>query len=143
MRQIEKAVFFFNAVEQGNWQEVNGWLHDDFLFHGPLPDPIDKEAWLSFQMALKNAFPDWSFHMSKAEVEEEVVRCTVHITGTHTKELVLPIPGINPVPPSGKVMALPVEHARLTFRDGKIADILIEEDSHAGVLHVLEELGLE
>ena len=37
-------------------------LADDFQLSGPVPEPINKDAWLGMSSSLKTAFPDLDYH---------------------------------------------------------------------------------
>ena len=100
MDDIEVVVMFFRAIESKDWHKLNEIVADDFHYYGPTPDPFGKEVWMDFQRAVQSAFPDWAYNLKKVELVDGKVEVTVHISGTHTKELSLPLEGMRPIPDS-------------------------------------------
>lgn len=143
MNLIKKTVEFITAIEAGNWYDVEEELEEDFTFYGPMPDPFDKETWLAFQKAIRNAFPDWSLHLSDIEQGGNKITITIHITGTHTKPLILPLHPKRTILPTYAKINLPVEQAILVYRGEKIESIRTQSHLHGGILGILEQLGIE
>ena len=143
MGQVEIAVSFLEAIKGGDRFTISSFLADDFSFYGPLPDPIDKEAWLDMQEALLHAMPDWSFHLSDVNQDGDKVTLTVHVTGTHTQVLSLPIPGIPPIPPTGIKVDLPIDKAQLVFKGNKVSALHVGEGNEDGILGIIKQLGVE
>src|SRR6266566_227099 len=76
------------------------------------------------------------------EVEHgDTVTAAVQITGTHTRKLVVPMPGMPLIPPTGKKIALPEEHMTFTFKGDKIASLASDNVPGGGVLGVLAQIG--
>jgi hypothetical protein len=59
LNKRETVQALMDAVQKGNFESAKTMLADDFQFSGPVPEPIDKEAWLGMSASLKAAFPDW------------------------------------------------------------------------------------
>lgn len=143
MGHVEQATEFFQAIESQDWSKVTSITSEDFCFVGPTPSPFNKEVWLDFQKAVQKAFPDWAFNLTEVEEQGDEVRVTVQITGTHKEDLVLPIHSIKALPATGLAVALPEEHAFLSFKDGKISKLVIEGAAHGGLVGILEQLEKE
>lgn len=143
MKPILLAAAFFDAIERKDWAALERMLDEGFIYQGPLPDPVGKDVWMSFQKAVQAAFPDWDYHLSKLEVLNGSVRATVSITGTHTQELAIPWKGIKKLPPTGKKVTMPQEHALLKMQEGKIIGLKVEPSSHGSLPGLLSQLGLE
>jgi ketosteroid isomerase-like protein len=102
MNKIDTVKAFSEALDARDFNKAASYLADDFVFAGPVPQPIGKQAFIAVQSAFENAFQGWSFN-SHDEVEQgEKVVAAVQITGTHTRDLVLPMPGMPPIPATGK-----------------------------------------
>ncbi|MGA8163984.1 MAG: nuclear transport factor 2 family protein [Waddliaceae bacterium] len=140
---VEKTVFFFRYMEESDFYAVSELLADNFRFFGPLPDPFDKNVWLSFQKAIQHAFPDWKYHLKKVEKMGDAVEVTVEITGTHLKELTLPWPLVKPIPPSGTKIYLPEEKVILKFKNGQLHELHIYSSPHGGFPGLMEQLRVE
>ena len=59
-------------------------LADDFQFSGPVPESINKEAWLGLSASLKAAFPDLDYHFKVIGAEGDIVRSTTQPSGIHS-----------------------------------------------------------
>jgi hypothetical protein len=143
MKDIILTALFFNAIETKDFHALSQMLHPQFLYYGPLPDPFDKETWLDFQRAVQNAFPDWSYNISKLEKKEDCTEATVQITGSNLKELKLPLKGVKPIPPTGKRIEMPIEHAWIKCEGDKIKELKVESQFHGSLPGLLEQLGVE
>jgi len=142
MTRLETVHAFADAVEAQDFDKAASYLSDDFVFTGPVPQPVGKNEFIAIQSAFARAIPDWSFN-SHDEVEEgNKVSVAVQITGTHTQELVLPMPGMPPIPPTGKRISLPEEHVEYTFSGDKIASLTSDNVPGGGVPGVLAQIGV-
>ena len=43
----------FDAVQKGDFEKAKSYLSADFKFSGPVPEPINGDAWLGMSMNLK------------------------------------------------------------------------------------------
>lgn len=143
MEDIVLTALFFNAIESQDFHLLSQMLDPEFLYYGPTPDPFDKETWLDFQRAVQHAFPDWSYNISKLEKKDHYVEAIVHITGTHLQELALPLEGIKPILPTNKRIEMPIEHAWIKCREGKIKELKVENQFHGSLPGLLQQLGVE
>lgn len=143
MDDLEQVVDFFEAIESGDWHALSEKVDDQFLFYGPFPDPVGKETWIDFQRAVLSAFPDWAYNIEKVEKIGTSFEITVHITGTHLNELALPIKGFDSIPASKIKIEMPVEHALLKVRNGKVIEMRVEQQLHGNLPGLLEQLGVE
>ena len=141
MDRIETVKAFATTLEARDFEKAASYLSDDFVLSGPTPQPVSKQEFIAVQSAFQNAFPDWSFN-SHNEVEHgDTVTAAVNVTGTHTHELVVPMPGMPPIPPTGKKIALPEEHMTFTFKGEKIARLSSDNVPGGGVMGVLAQIG--
>jgi predicted ester cyclase len=142
MTKTETVKAFSAALEARDFDKAASYLTDDFVFSGPVPQPIGKQEFIAVQSAFESAFQDWSFN-SHDEVEQgDKVVAAVQITGTHTRELALPMPGMPPVPATNKRVSLPVEHITFTFRGDKIAALTSDNVPGGGVPGILRQIGV-
>ena len=142
MTKTEMVKAFSAALETRDFDKAASYLADDFVLSGPVPMPIGKQEFIAVQSAFEDAFQDWSFN-SHDEVEQgDKVIAAVQITGTHTRDLVLPMPGMPPIPATNKKVSLPVEHITFTFNGDKIASLISDNVSGAGIPGVLQQIGV-
>ena len=143
MSKTEITHAFSTALETQDFDRAAFYLSDDFVFRGPVPQPIGKQEFLAIQRAVEDAFPDWSFNVHKVQEWGEKVTGAVQITGTHTRDLVLPIPGMPPIPATGKKVSLPEEQLEFTFKGEKIASLTSDNVPGGGIPGVLAQIGVQ
>ena|SRR5689334_25301691 len=129
------------AMEAGDAAKAGSNMTDDFVFSGPVPQPIGKAEFLGLQGGLVKAIPDWKFNASNFKVQGNTVSGTVQITGTHTATLDTHIPGMPPIPATGKRIALPQEPFTFTLRNDKIALFEAAHVEGGGVMGLLAQIG--
>ena len=142
MTKLETVHAFADALEAQDFDKAASYLSDDFVFAGPVPQPVGKNEFIAIQSAFLRAMPDWSFNSHDEVEERDKVRVAVQITGTHTHELVLPMPGMPPIPPTGKRISLPVEHVEYTLSGNKITSLSSDNVPGGGVPGVLAQMGV-
>jgi predicted ester cyclase len=142
MSKVDTVRAFSDALEARDFDKAAAYLTDDFVFAGPVPQPVGKREFIAVQSAFEDAFQDWSFN-SHDEVERgDQVTAAVQITGTHSRDLVLPIPGMPTIPATGKRVSLPEEHITFTFKGDKIASLTSDNTPGGGVPGILAQLGV-
>jgi len=130
------------AAEAGDFARASGMFTDDMQFAGPMPKPVGKKEFIGIQSAMVAGIPDWKFNVSDLKEDGDKVTGVLQITGTQTREIKLPLPGMQPVPATGKSVSLPKEPATFTIRDGKISRLETAATPGAGVMGVLAQLGV-
>jgi len=130
------------AVENRQDQKYKDLIADDMVFAGPVPQPVGKDEFVAIQLALMDAMPDWKFNATDYKQMGDQVIANLHITGTQTRPLKLPMPGVPAIPPTGKHVSLPVEPTTFTVKGDKIARIDSEASPQSGVPGILSQLGI-
>jgi len=142
MTKTETIKAFSAALEAREFEKAGSYLADDFVFTGPVPQPVGKHVFIAIQSAFESAFEDWSFN-SHDEVEQgDKVVAAVQITGTHTRDLVLPMPGMPTIPATKKKVSLPEEHLEFTFVGDRIASLTSDNVPGGGIPGVLQQIGV-
>ncbi|HZS76207.1 MAG TPA: nuclear transport factor 2 family protein [Ktedonobacteraceae bacterium] len=142
MNQTETVQTLLSAIEREEWAEAASYLTSDFTFSGAVPQPISGQEWLGIHKAFAAAYSNFSFNYQPGDEEGQQVHCSVQLTGKHTRDLRLPIPGIPAIPPTGKQVSLPRESLMYTFRDGKVADLHVTSVEGGGLPGMLQQLGV-
>jgi predicted ester cyclase len=127
------------AWRAGDWDTVAAMLTDDFVFSGPLPQPVNKEAFIGLGKAILAAIPDWDFHTRDFREEGDKVFATDAITGIHTGTLAV-IPGVPPVAATGKRISLTESQEIYTFRGNLISRFEVQAPG-GGVAEVYAQVG--
>ena len=84
MNKRETVQALMDAVQKGDFESAKAMLADDFQFSGPVPEPINKEAWLGMSTSLKTVFPDLDYHFMVIGTDGDVVSSTTQLSGTHS-----------------------------------------------------------
>ncbi len=142
MNKTEITNAFSQALEEQDFDRAGSYLADEFVFTGPVPQQIGKQEFLAIQRAVQQAFPDWSFNHHDVQEMGEKVRGAVQITGTHTRDLALPMPGFPVIPATGKKVSLPEEHLEFGFKGDKIASLTSDNTPGGGIGGVLAQIGV-
>jgi hypothetical protein len=103
---------------------------------------VGKPEFLAIQSAMQAGIPDWKVNASDFKENGDKVSVVFQITGTQTAELKLPMPGMPPIPPTGKRVSLPKEPTTFTVKDGKVTRIESAGVPGGGVMGLLAQLGV-
>ncbi|HEY8324655.1 MAG: ester cyclase [Ktedonobacterales bacterium] len=141
MTRSETVRALLTAIEQQRWDEAKSYLTDDYTFGGAVPQPISADAWLGVHKAFAAGMPDFSFNASDIREEQGIVLLRMQLSGTQTRELALPIPGVPAIAPTGKRVQLPQESCSCAFRGDKVASYTVETTPGGGVPGILAQLG--
>jgi len=140
MNKRETVQALVDAVQKGDFENVKSMLADDFQFSGPIPEPINKEAWLGMSLSLKNAFPDLDYHFKVIGADGDVVRSTAQLSGTHSGPFDLTGMNLGMIPATNKTFSTKSEKTKITVKDGKITLWAVEPNDGAGLMEILKQL---
>jgi predicted ester cyclase len=144
MNPSEVAEKFQRSAEQGDWDTMNQVLAEDFLFYGPMPEPLGQRECVSMHKALWGGFPDISYNLRIIGSEGNIVKAIVHITGTHTGLLIPPVPGeFVSIPPTGKKISLAKENIEYTVRGNQLATIKLYSSPESSWPGIFRQIGVE
>ena len=132
-----------DSVQKGDFENVRSMLADDFQFSGPVPEPINKEAWLEMSASLKTAFPDLDYHFKVIGVEGDIVRSTSQLSGTHNGAFDLTSMNMGVIPATNKAFSTKSEKTKVTVKDNKITLWAVEPNDGAGLIEILKQLEVE
>lgn len=140
MNKRETVQALMDSIQKGDFEAAKTMLAEDFQFSGPVPDPIDAEAWLGMSDSLKTAFPDLDYHFRVIGAEGDVVRTTAQLSGTHSSEFDLTGMDMGVIPATNKVFSTKLEKIKVSVREGKIASWAVEPTEGAGLMTILKQL---
>ena len=140
MNKRETVQALMDAVQKGDFENVKPMLADDFQFSGPVPEPINKEAWLEMSASLKAAFPDLDYHFKVIGADGDVVRSTAQLSGTHSGPFDLTGMNLGMIPATKKTFSTKSEKTKVTVKDGKITLWAVEPNDGAGLMEILKQL---
>ena len=140
-REIVQALM--DSIQKGDFENAKSVLADDFQFGGPIPEPINKEAWLGMSASLKTAFPDLNYHFKVIGAEGDVVRSITQLSGTHSGSFDLTGMNMGVIPATNKTFSTKPEKTKVTVKENKISSWVVEPTDGAGLKAILGQLGLK
>ena len=140
MNKRETVEALMDSIQKGDFENAKTMLADDFQFSGPIPEPINKEAWLSMSASLKTAFPDLDYHFKVIGTEGHVVRTTSQWSGTHSGSLDLTGMNMGVIPATNKSFVANRDRTKLTVKENKITSWVVEPTQGAGLMEILKQL---
>jgi|GEM_PF-116563 len=141
---IEVATKLMSDIEYADLESCAHFLSDDFIFSGPVPEPLRKTEWMGMMQSMLTAIPDWSFNISDIQELDDEIRIRVQVSGTQTGDWDLSTLDLGLVKATGKSFELPVEHCELTIRDGKVIRFSVNDiGSDGGLIGILAQLGVK
>jgi predicted ester cyclase len=143
MNKRETVQALLDAVQKGDFENAKSMLADDFQFSGPVPEPIERDAWLGMSHSLKTAFPDLDYHFKVIGTEGDVVRATSQLSGTHSGSFDLSGMNMGVIPATGKTFVATPEKTRITVKEDKITAWVVEPTQGAGLQAILKQLDVE
>ena len=140
-REIVQALM--DSVQKGDFENAKSMLADDFRFSGPIPKPINKEAWIGMSLGLKAAFPDLNCHYKVIGTEGDVVRSTSQLSGTHSGSFDLTNMNMGVIPATNKTFSTKLEKTKVSVKENKITSWVVEPTEGAGLKAILGQLGIK
>ena len=133
----------FSAWERNDFAKVESYISKDMKVTGVAPVPLGANEFIGTMKALITGIPDWKFNYRIGSETKNIVETKLKITGTHTREIPTPLPGVKNVAPTNKTVKMPEEKVTFTFTNGKIVNINVEKVQGGGVPGLLKQLGVE
>src|SRR3990172_3676663 len=134
MNQREIVQALLDSVQRGDFEKAKSLLRNDYQFSGPVPEPINREAWLGIHQNLKKAFPNLDYHFHVDSVDGDVIKISAELKGTHNGVLDLSPVGLGVIPATNKSFAMPREHGKVTIKDGKVASWVVDRIEGGGLM---------
>ncbi|MEP7137767.1 MAG: ester cyclase [Chloroflexota bacterium] len=143
MNKRETVQALMDAVQKGEFDNVRSMLADDFQFSGPVPTPINAEAWLGMSASLKTAFPDLNYHFKVIGADGDVVKSTSQLSGTHSGSFDLTGMHMGTIPATNKTFSASLEKTKVTVKGTKISAWAAEPNDGAGLMAILKQLNIQ
>jgi predicted ester cyclase len=143
MSRRETVQALMDSIQKGDFENARTMLADDFQFSGPVPEPINAEAWLGMSASLKAAFPDLDYRFKVIGAEGDVVRSTTQLSGTHSGSFDLTGMNMGVIPATNKSFSAKLAKTKVTVKDDKITSWAVEPTEGAGLMAILKQLDVE
>ena len=131
-----------SAIDAHDLNKAAAYTADDLAVTDPtlnLPRPLDKNAFFAQMSAILQAFPDWKYNIIEVTTRNDQVTVTVEAVATNTNPLQLP--GLPPIPATGKRVTVPDQFI-FTVMDDIITAITINSPPNGGAAEMLRQLGI-
>lgn len=126
------------AIEDANVEKATNFLAENFVFEGPIPQPLNKEQFTGFLHTMAKAFSDFRYNESDFSEEGDVLTYSLRITGKHTGELALP--EMDPIPATHKSFELPTEKSSATVSGNKVSHLSADASEGGGVSGIIKQI---
>ena len=140
MNKREIVQGLMDSIQKGDFENAKSMLSDDFQFSGPIPEPINAEAWLGMSASLKTAFPDLNYHFNISGADGDVVKSTSQLSGTHSGSFDLTDMNMGVIPATNKAFSAKPEKTKVTVKENKITSWAVEPTDGAGLMAILKQL---
>jgi hypothetical protein len=142
MNNREIVQTLLDSVQKGDFVKTKSLLADDFQFSGPIPEPVNREAWLGISASLRTAFPDLDYHFKVIGADDDVVKTTSQLSGTHRGSFDLTGMNMGVIPATNKTFDAKLEKTKITVKENKITSWEVEPTEGAGLKAILGQLGI-
>lgn len=143
MNKREIVQTLLDSVQKGDFEKAKSLLSDDFQFSGPIPEPVNTEAWLGMSSSLKTAFPDLDYRFKVIGADDDVVKTTSQLSGTHSGSFDLTNMNMGVIPATNKAFSAKLEKTKITVKENKITSWAVEPTQGAGLNAILDQLGVK
>jgi hypothetical protein len=132
-----------SAWERNDFAKAEPYISNDMKVTGVSPVPLAANEFTGTMKALVAGIPDWKFNYKIGSESKNMVEAKVRITGTHTREIPSPMPGVKNIAPTNKTIRMPEEKLTITLNNGKITNVKVDTVEGGGVPGLLKLLGVE
>lgn len=131
------------VMNMGDEKKVTSMITDDAMASGGvLPVAIPMKEAFKVMSGLTTAFPDLNFDIQKVTVNGNQATVDVMWGGTNSGALTLPIPGVPPIPPTGKKVSVKDSYV-VTVQGDKVSHFKVQSPADGGVPAALMQLGVQ
>jgi len=132
---------YVEGLKTHDIRKIAGTMADDLKFISATRI-LDKEPALKMLTALYSEFPDWNHEYSKIDVRGQGnYAIKWDQGGTHTG--VWAMPGMKPIPPTGKTVRIPEHYFYYRVTGDKLTIIFPEPFVGGAPRGILEQIGVE
>jgi predicted ester cyclase len=132
-----------DSIQKGDFEKARSFLSSDFKFSGPVPEPINADAWLGMSISLKKAFPNLEYQFHTEATEDDVVKISAQLKGTNNGDFDLTGMNMGIIPATKKSFSAAREHGKVTVKGDKVTSWANEPTEGAGLMAILGQLGVK
>ena len=109
---------------------------------GVLPQPMPAMEAFNMIGGLNAGFPDLKFEVQQVTVNGNQATVKAKVSGTNTGTLSLPMPGMAPIPPTGKKVSVP-DIFVVTAQGDKVSHLQVDSPADGGIPAMLAQIGIK
>jgi len=143
MSAIECVKTFITALQSGDLELAATTCTVAFTVSGLMPRLLDRSEFLTIQSQLLSAMPDFSYNLTDLHHESKVVNASIHMSGTHTQELSIPLFGIRSIAATGLSVLLPQVAVAYHVEGERVVSMRAETVQGGGFSGLLQQMGAE
>ena len=133
----------FSGMERNDFAKAESYASKDMSVTGVAPVTLGANEFFGTMKALVAGIPDWKFNYKIGRENNNIIETKVKITGTHTREMPSPLPGLKNIAATNRTIRMPEEKVTFTFNNNKIINVNVEKVEGSGVPGLLKQLGVE
>src|SRR5512141_1045441 len=124
-------------------EKVKSMLTPDTMASGGvLPQPVLAMEAVNRIGGLNAGVPDLNFEVQPVTVNGNQATVKAMVSGTNTGTMSLPMPGMPPIPPTGKKVSVPDVYV-VTVQGDKVSHMQVASPADGGVPAILAQLGVK
>lgn len=143
MKHLDLVRSFFHAIEDGDIRRAMRMCDRDFVVLAPGHTVLGASEFQQVIWALVGAFPDLRYELHDLAEDTHVVTGRMEISGTHTRDLEIPLWQLPVIPATGRRVVLPGEPLEVALHQGKIRRVGSSLIGARGMLAPVQALGVE
>jgi predicted ester cyclase len=143
VKSTEIVQTFISALQSGNIEVAAEQMADEFEGRGMTAQALDKGTFLAMSSRLKDAMPDFSYNLHDLHEQDDKVDSLIHMSGTNTNDLELPMFGIPLIRATGLTIDLAEVHSEYILQAGKIVEMKMDDVPGSGIPGLLQQVGTE
>ncbi len=115
---------------------------DAMVSGGVLPQPMPAAESFKIMAGLTTAFPDLKFDVQQVMVNGNEATVKAVWSGTNTGPLSLPMPGMAPIPATGKKVSVKDTYV-VTVQGDKVSHMKVDSPADGGIPGALMQMGVK
>lgn len=135
---IRESMAAFNARDL---DKAFSSFADDLVVNGFMPQPIGLEEFKAVNAANLAAFPDWHFDIKQMQTQGNRTTVTVQVSGTQNGPITMP--GMPPIPASGKKISVTDRFICTVGADNKLHQMDFDTPPGGGFAGAMQQLGVQ
>ena len=131
---------YIDGLKNHDVEKIGRLVAEDLIFVTPA-QTLNKPQFLGLLRAIYAGFPDWRYEHGGPEFRKDVIAVKFRQGGNHTETFTLP--GFNPIPATGRPVAIPEHYFFYKLRGEQIVEIRPEPVEGGAPGGIFEQIGVQ